>query len=842
MRHAGSPRLVGLAPVVVLTFLLLAGLFSSPAFATESRISSPTLHAGPPREVARPATAGGMALAAAPDAPVAPFARPALVSSSERLLTTPLPAASCSPNYGRAWLAYNPNDQAFWVAAPSACVAVVQVSSNFSTGTVIASYPVGTDPFGVAVDNATNDVFVSNTGSNNVTVISAASGLSVANISVGLSPLGIAYDPHTASVYVANSGSNNVTVISATTLQATAWVPVGSAPVGIAIDPQLGRAFVADSGSDAVSVINTTNHAVVASISVGTTPYGVAFDNTTDRIYVTNEGSNNVSVIDSPTEAIVATVPVAYPGIDLQGIAYASRTGELWVGAGYSYVVRINSTTESVDGYFSTDPSGVAYAPDTGHICFTNTGNFTFACLADGPGYVWPPVSLNFSETGLPSGTRWAVNLSSNAVGTLQYSTTAQISFSVLQMRAWWTYGYSIPLANGYEATPSSGTVPPLNGSTVIPISFSTAPLYPVNFTESGLPPGTVWGITLGATDQYSNRTTIAFLEPNGTYGVSVDPVAGYRPSGYLGNVTVAGASVVVAITFTPSVPPPVNYTVRFVESGLALGTAWSVEVNLTSYASNTTVVSLALPPGTYYYLVRVPSGYVTATPFSYFAVVNGSVTISVTFTSLFVVTFTETGLPSGASWGVAIAAYRATTNVTSIAFNVVSGVQNFSISPPTGWTSAPSSGTLTVSSNLSVPVVFSLSGGGSNATYPVTVQETGLPFYASWTFILDGSFYSTATSSVVVYLPNGTFNFSVGTVPGYAVAPAFGTFQVAGGSVTITLTFAPTSGGTTSSAGNLTASQTLLLAAGVGAVVGALAGVLTGFLFSRRRDPPPQR
>ena len=66
----------------------------------------------------------------------------------------------------------------------------------------------------------------------------------------------MAYDSGNGYVYVANSGSNNVSVISGTTVVAT--IPVGNIPYGVAYDSENGYVYVANSGSNTTSVISTT--------------------------------------------------------------------------------------------------------------------------------------------------------------------------------------------------------------------------------------------------------------------------------------------------------------------------------------------------------------------------------------------------------------------------------------------------------------------------------------------------------------------------------------------------------------------------------------------------------
>ncbi len=80
----------------------------------------------------------------------------------------------------------------------------------------------------------------------------------------------------------------------------------------------------------------------------------------------------------------------------------------------------------------------------------------------------------------------------------------------------------------------------------------STTTLWKVTFTETGLPTGTKWGVSLNGTGHASTNPTITFSVPNGKYAFSVQHRADYQltPSG--GKVKVNGADVAIAISFTP--------------------------------------------------------------------------------------------------------------------------------------------------------------------------------------------------------------------------------------------------------------------------------------------------
>jgi len=76
-----------------------------------------------------------------------------------------------------------------------------------------------------------------------------------------------------------------------------------------------------------------------------------------------------------------------------------------------------------------------------------------------------------------------------------------------------------------------------------------------VNLTESGLPSGTMWSVTLHGVQRNSTNATITYSEPNGSYLLFVGSVAGYTVSPEW-NVTVNGEPVNLSILFISTSPP----------------------------------------------------------------------------------------------------------------------------------------------------------------------------------------------------------------------------------------------------------------------------------------------
>ncbi|MFZ3325475.1 MAG: beta-propeller fold lactonase family protein, partial [Methylocella sp.] len=77
-------------------------------------------------------------------------------------------------------------------------------------------------------------------------------------------------------VYVTNSVSNNVSVIHRPGNTVVKAIPVGTTPVGVAVTPVGTHVYVANNNSDTISVIARPGNTVVKTIPVGTGPVGVA--------------------------------------------------------------------------------------------------------------------------------------------------------------------------------------------------------------------------------------------------------------------------------------------------------------------------------------------------------------------------------------------------------------------------------------------------------------------------------------------------------------------------------------------------------------------------------------
>lgn len=286
--------------------------------------------------------------------------------------------------------AYDAENGEIYVAnSASGTVSVLSGSNN----TLVQTVTVGAFPFGLAYDSETGDVYVTNAYSGTLSVISGSNDTVVQTIPVGGFPYGVAYDTGNGDLYVAVAGAfeGTVTVISGATNSVLATIAVAGDPFGVAYDGGSGEVYVANgaqafiTGADTlstVSVISGTTNAVVATVPVGAAPLGVAYDSGTGDVYVTNEGSNNVSVIDGTTSTPVATVPIAYEPF---GAVYDSANGDVYVTTDYSDAVdAISGTTNAVVAAVPAGalPAGAAYDSANGALYVADSGASTVSVIS----------------------------------------------------------------------------------------------------------------------------------------------------------------------------------------------------------------------------------------------------------------------------------------------------------------------------------------------------------------------------------------------------------------------------------------------------------------------------
>jgi YVTN family beta-propeller protein len=182
--------------------------------------------------------------------------------------------------------------------------------------------------------------------------------------------------------YITNGGSNTVTVLDVVNLRQDRVIPVGSNPTGVAANSKRNEVYVVNTGSDSVSVIDAKKNSVVATIPVHQRPYFISVSSDGTRAYVANSGSNNVSVIDLKSRREIAVVGVGEgPGVaavtpDGNAVVVSNRVG--------NSVSIIDAKTDKVRSVWRGCPGAtdIAILPDSSKAFVACSGGHQVMAIA----------------------------------------------------------------------------------------------------------------------------------------------------------------------------------------------------------------------------------------------------------------------------------------------------------------------------------------------------------------------------------------------------------------------------------------------------------------------------
>jgi YVTN family beta-propeller protein len=136
--------------------------------------------------------------------------------------------------------------------------------------------------------------------------------------------------------YISNGGSNTVTVLDIVNMRQDRVIAVGANPSGLGVNPRRNEVYVVNSGSGTVTVINAESNTVAGTMRVQKQPYSIDVDTEGERAYVANSRSNNVSVLDLGLRREIGVIGVG----EGPGMARISHDGKT--------VVTSNRTSGSV--------------------------------------------------------------------------------------------------------------------------------------------------------------------------------------------------------------------------------------------------------------------------------------------------------------------------------------------------------------------------------------------------------------------------------------------------------------------------------------------------------------
>ena len=332
--------------------------------------------------------------------------------------------------------------------------------------------------------------------------------------------------------------------------------------------------------------------------------------------------------------------------------------------------------------------------------------------------------TIQFNETGLPSGQAWSVSVN----GVITTSTTSTITV----FTDTGTYSYTTNTSNDvdFKILPKSGSIN-VSAFTDYYVNIDYINIsYPVVFYQNTLISGVSWSVWLNNTtvqkELTSTGNTVTFYATNGTYTyfvmTSVFDAVTFTVSPQTGGLSVDGPSFtyLTNITFTYSA-----YEVVFSQNGLIYPQSWSLVIDGTTYNSNSAeqVIFWGNAHKNYSASINSPTPQIHPEQKTYNFTLNSSLSYTVNF--VIDVTIVESGYTG--EWHAIVNTAEYSSNTNTIVAEVVPGYVSISIwITDTGYTITPAQ---IVYSNAMLP--FTL-----NVTFSQTPTNYVTSIFGNLTFI----------------------------------------------------------------------------------------------------------
>jgi YVTN family beta-propeller protein len=468
-------------------------------------------------------------------------------------------------------------------AQPLVVAAMALVSAAAAHAqTFTALVGAGANPYASAMNPVTNTLYVANSGSDTVSVISGLTHAVTATVTVGSTPLAIAVNPVTNMIYTADHGGT-VTIINGATRATTTLPFTNYTPQTIAVNSVTNKIYVGSEGvslqgtSSQVTVIDGATGTLSATITLVNDPVGIAVNPVTNQIYVANGAelppytNGNVTVIDGATNN-ATSINLGPADTVLDAIAVNPSTNQIFasgfivtVGSveSFDYLWAIDGATDAIT--FTADtgngPHLMALNPVTNQVYVTNQNSAIVGVNQPLPNELWDVSVVDGNTGNVATVTVGSADNSSNVTGIEPYAVgvdpaTNQIYFGnfgggnsvavmdgatnairyittqgtgsavtvtvnpVTNQVFFANYGGNVTVVDGTATTATS--LPTGNFSIAMALNPVTNKLYVVNFQNNNGTPGTVTVLD-GTT-----HAVITTLNPDVSYGanaVDVNPV-----------------------------------------------------------------------------------------------------------------------------------------------------------------------------------------------------------------------------------------------------------------------------------------------------------------------------
>lgn len=176
---------------------------------------------------------------------------------------------------------------------------------------VVATVPSGPAPAGVAVLPGRGEVAVAHAGDGSIGLIDIATRREVARIAAGAGTVGVAASADGRRLFAADWHGQALVVIDPATRQVLRRVPLGRAPAGLAVQADGRHVWVAERDDDRVALVDAEAGTLLARIGVGAGahPFALLLDEPRGRLLVLGVQDSRLSVIDLARRELLRQLP-----------------------------------------------------------------------------------------------------------------------------------------------------------------------------------------------------------------------------------------------------------------------------------------------------------------------------------------------------------------------------------------------------------------------------------------------------------------------------------------------------------------------------------------------------
>jgi YVTN family beta-propeller protein len=444
------------------------------------------------------------------------------------------------------------------VLVPSSAIAA---EPSVQSGTI----SVGTGPTDIAITADGAKAYVTNYGSNNVSVINLNSGQAETPIAVGNNPTSIAISPSGGFAYVANyNDPGNLSSVSRIDLSSGTVTQINHAsllgPLNVVFSPDGSKAYVTNRGStqtpgNSISVITTSSNTVTGTITVPIEPQNIDISSDGNKLYVSHPTTGKISFIDLSTAPATVTNPItglASP----QGLALVGASGsqKLYVaekGSGDRVSVfdaNSGAPIEQITGFADPETLTLNGSQSNGTQLFVaNRGANNVKIVDVSSDTVVPPTltvgSQPFQITFAPNGLKaYVANVGGTTLSVITYYQARTLSFA--------TTSYTLPYGatQTVTAAPSSGA-----GTGTIAYSAGSSTACTVNASTGVVTMTAPSGTCSISASITQGGTTIddAYQAASTTTSVTITPQAAVLGLTASTQTVTAGASIVPSFSVT---------------------------------------------------------------------------------------------------------------------------------------------------------------------------------------------------------------------------------------------------------------------------------------------------